>query len=85
MSTPSQQAIEAAVNAYGYTNAFGPERETRMSAALTAALPELERQIREQVAREIEAATPLAYYPHESGYQEAKGMKRASRIAQGKE
>lgn len=54
-------------------------------AVLTAALPALERQIREYIAREIEAKAPLVHYPHESGYEKYQGMKYSAQIARGKD
>ena len=40
-------AIEAGVNAYDFTNAFGPEKQTRMRAAISAALPHILAQVAE--------------------------------------
>lgn len=61
----------------------GSDAEKIAKAAIDAALPGIERQVREQVAREIEAKAPLAYYPHESEYEKYQGMKHAARIARG--
>lgn len=81
-----QDAIEAVKQRWTWKSMHWPDLATeQITAILTAALPAIEQQIREYIAREIEAKAPLVYYPHESGYEKYQGMKYAAQVARGED
>ena len=81
------EAVEAATSAVTYVRDAHPRVSTDADsydvadAAITAALPHIERQVRERVAREIETASKTLEYDDD----EARVLHIAARIARGEQ